>query len=146
VDPTTSAGNPARRSVLRLAWIVLLFLAVAVIATGCGGSGSETSSTSTSSTSSSVTPASGEEEDLTRRWGPEEQPDMNAEPLQFLHWRVDAMFDRDDIDADGRMDLDEFAGEAYNFERMDANGDGFLTKKEVVDDMIPVLRAEGQIP
>jgi len=71
---------------------------------------------------------------------------MNAEPLQFLHWRVDAMFDRSDINGDGRMDLDEFAGEAYNFERMDANGDGFLIKKEVVEDMIPVLRAEGQIP
>ncbi len=71
---------------------------------------------------------------------------MNAEPLQFLHWRVDAMFERGDIDGDGRMDLDEFTGDVFNFERMDADGDGFLTKKEVVDDMIPVLRAEGKIP
>ncbi len=71
---------------------------------------------------------------------------MNAEPLQFLHWRVDAMFERQDIDGDGRLDADEFAGEAYNFERIDLNGDGFLIKKEVVDDMIPVLRAEGKIP
>ena len=127
---------------MRLAWIVLLLLAVAVIATGCGGSGSDTSSTSTSS----APPASGGEEDLTRRWGPEEQPDPNAEPLQFLYWRVDSMFERQDIDGDGRMDMDEFAGEAYNFERIDINGDGFLTKQEVVDDMIPVLRAEGKIP
>ena len=70
---------------------------------------------------------------------------MNAEPLQFLYWRVDDMFERKD-DGDGRMDMDEFGGEAYNFERIDLNGDGFLTKKEVVDDMIPVLRAEGKIP
>jgi hypothetical protein len=56
------------------------------------------------------------------------------------------MFERQDIDGDGRMDMDEFSGEAYNFERIDINGDGFLTKQEVVDDMIPVLRAEGKIP
>ncbi len=92
------------------------------------------------------TPAFGDAEDLTRKWGPEEQPDPNVEPLQFLYWRVDAMFERGDMDGDGRMDMDEFAGEAYNFERIDLNGDGFLTKKEVVDDMIPVLRAEGKIP
>ncbi len=71
---------------------------------------------------------------------------MNAEPLQFLYWRVDAMFERGDTDGDGRMDLDEFAGEAFNFERIDINNDGFLTKKEMIDDMIPVLRAEGKIP
>jgi hypothetical protein len=91
------------------------------------------------------TPASGDEKDLTRKWGPEEQPDRNAEPLQFLYWRVDAMFERVDIDGDGRMDMDEFAGETYNFERIDLNADGFLTKQEVVDDMIPVLRAEGKL-
>ena len=71
---------------------------------------------------------------------------MNAEPLQFLYWRVDAMFERKDVDADGMLDADEFAGEEYNFERIDLNADGFLTKQEVVDDMIPVLRAEGKIP
>jgi len=91
------------------------------------------------------TPASGDGEDLTRKWGPEEQPDLNAEPLQFLYWRVDAMFERGDGDGDGRMDMDEFAGETYNFERIDRNADGFLTKQEVVDDMIPVLRAEGKL-
>ena len=125
---------------MRVAWIVLLFLAAAVIVTGCGGGTSETSSTS------SETPASGEEENLTTRLGPEEQPDMNAEPLQFLYWRVDSMFEREDIDGDGKLDADEFAGETYNFERIDLNADGFLTKQEVVDDMIPVLRAEGKIP
>ena len=40
---------------------------------------------------------------------------------------------------------DRFAGEAYNFERIDVDGDGFLTKKEIVDDMIPVLSAEGKL-
>jgi Ca2+-binding EF-hand superfamily protein len=71
---------------------------------------------------------------------------MNAEPLQFLYWRVDAMFEGKDADGDGMLDADEFAGEEYNFERIDLNADGFLTKQEVVDDMIPVLRAEGKIP
>ena len=125
---------------MRLVWIVSLsvLLAVAVIATGCGeGGGSETSSTSA---------ASSGEENLTSRLGPEEQPDPNAEPLQFLYWRVDAMFERGDSDGDGMLDVDEFAGESYNFERIDLDADGFLTKKEVVDDMIPVLRAEGKIP
>ncbi len=128
---------------MRFAWIVLLLLAVTVVATGCGGGESGTSSTS----ASSATTATGDgDEDLTKRWGPEEQPDQNAEPLEFLYWRVDAMFERGDADGDGILDMDEFSGESFNFERMDINGDGFLTKKEVVDDMIPVLRAEGKIP
>ncbi len=121
-----------------------MLLALAVIATGCGGGETEKPSTPTSTTPATV--ASGGEEDLTKRVGPEEQPDQTAEPLQFLYWRVDAMFERGDADGDGRLDTDEFSGESYNFERMDINADGFLTKKEVVDDMIPVLRAEGKIP
>jgi len=126
---------------LRFAWIVLLLLAVAVVVTGCGGGGGEGSS---SSSSSGSTGSGGE--DLTARMGPEEQPDVNTEPLQFLYWRVDNMFELGDVDGDGRMDLDEFSGETYNFERMDANSDGFITKQEVVDDMVPVLRAKGTIP
>lgn len=126
---------------MRFAWIVLLLLAVALVVAGCGSSGGEGSS---SSSSSGSTGSGGE--DLTARMGPEEQPDPNTEPLQFLHWRVDNMFERGDVDGDGRMDLDEFSGETYNFERMDANSDGFITKQEVVDDMVPVLRAKGTIP
>jgi len=91
------------------------------------------------------TPAPGDEEDLTRKWGPEKQPDPIAAPLQFLYWRVDAMFERGDIDGDGRMDMDEFVGEADIFEQIDVNGDGFITKKELLDDVIPVLLGEGKI-
>lgn len=126
---------------MRFAWIVLLLLAVALVVAGCGDSGGEGSS---SSSSSGSTGSGGE--DLTARMGPEEQPDVNTEPLQFLYWRVDNMFELGDVDGDGRMDLDEFSGETYNFERMDANSDGFITKQEVVDDMVPVLRAKGTIP
>ena len=81
-----------------------------------------------------------------KRWGPEEQPDNDADPLAYFYWRVDGMFERKDASADGRLDLDEYGGEAFNFERIDANGDGFITKKEVIDDYIPVMRAEGKIP
>ena len=115
---------------------------MAVIATGCGERASETSSTSPAA----ETPASESGEDLTARLGPEEQPDPNTEALQFLYWRVDLMFEKRDADGDGMLSLDEFSGELYNFERIDLNTDSFLTKQEIVDDMIPVLRAEGKIP
>ena len=81
-----------------------------------------------------------------KRWGPEEQPVKEEDELLYFYWRVDAMFERNDTDADGRMDIDEYGGEAYNFERIDASGDGYITKKEVIDDFVPVLRAEGKIP
>ena len=58
---------------------------------------------------------------------------------------AELLVERGDTDGDGRINMDEFAGEALLFKRMDVNGDEFITKKELVDDMIPILRAEGKI-
>jgi hypothetical protein len=73
-------------------------------------------------------------------------PDPIADPLGFLRWRVNAMFERGDTDGDGMIGRNEFRGETDDFEKMDVNGDGLLTQEEVLDYMIPVLSAEGKIP
>ena len=102
---------------------------------GCGGGTPDTAA-----------PTGGDDEELTKRWGPDVMPDQDAEPLQFLYWRVDQLFDRSDLDGDGRLTRDEYPGEDHNFERIDANDDDVVTKKEIIDDMIPRLREEGKIP
>jgi hypothetical protein len=106
---------------------------------GCGGGAPDT-------TAPEAAPAGGDEQDLTKRWGPDVMPDQDAEPLQFLYWRVDQLFDRNDLDGDGRITRDEYGGEEVNFERIDANDDDVITKKEIIDDMTPRLREEGKIP
>jgi hypothetical protein len=116
-------------------WCLVVMVGLA----GCGGGGSDSAPPDTAQTGS-------DDEDLTKRWGPDVMPDQDTEPLQFLYWRVDSLFDRSDLDADGRLTRDEYPGEAFNFERIDANDDGVVTKKEIIDDMAPRLREEGKIP
>jgi hypothetical protein len=106
---------------------------------GCGGGASD-------STAPEAAQAGGDEADLTKRWGPDVMPDQDAEPLQFLYWRVDQLFDRSDLDGDGRITRDEYEGEDFNFDRIDANDDDALTKKEIIDDMTPRLQEQGTIP
>jgi hypothetical protein len=114
-------------------------LVVVVGLAGCGGGAPDTAAPDAARTG-------GDEEDLTKRWGPDVMPDQDTEPLQFLYWRVDQLFDRSDLDGDGRMTRDEYPGEDFNFDRIDTNDDDFLTKKEIIDDMTPRLREEGKIP
>ncbi len=116
-------------------------LAVLATLAGCGGGNAQ----SEGSPSASRGGGAGEA-DLNRNWGPAEMPDQEAQPLEFLYWRVDRMFEEIDADVDGRISADEYTGDAFNFQRMDSNGDGFMTKKEIIDDFIPVLRQQGAIP
>lgn len=128
--------------------MILIGLTVMLVFVGCGG-GAESSSASTdTSATGSVQTGGGEEEeeDLLRQWGPEEMPDQYAQPLEFFYWRVDRMFEVEDPDTDGLIHRDEYSGDSINFERIDVNGDGYITKKEVIDDFIPVMREEGKIP
>lgn len=78
--------------------------------------------------------ATPENEGLFKRWGPDQMPDRNEEPLQFFYWRIDKMFTDFDANDDGKLEPHEFAGPPENFERIDRDGDGFLTKRELVDD------------
>ncbi len=129
---------------MRTRWMMMLGLALLVSLAGCSGGATDSDSGETPQTGSA--PTEDGVEDLTKRWGPVDMPDSSQQPLEFLYWRVDGLFEREDLDTDGRLSLDEYTGEAYNFERIDANGDGFITKKEVIDDHIPVMREEGKIP
>jgi hypothetical protein len=115
---------------------------------GCGGAAESTPANADANSTEATQTGGGEaeEEDLLKQWGPEEMPDQYAQPLEFLHWRVDRMFEREDVDTDGRITLDEYSGESYNFERIDVNSDGYITKKEVIEDYIPTMREQGKIP
>ena len=126
-----------RRRALK-SWLMVSLVAWVVLTASCSGGESGNSSNGTDS--------GGADPELTKNWGPEELPDQNLEPLQFLYWRVDGLFERLDLNRDGKIDLDEYEGATYNFDRMDTDGDGFITKKEVIDDMTVVLREEGKIP
>jgi len=128
--------------------MILIGLTVMLAFVGCGGGAESTPADTDASATQAVETSGGEEqeEDLFKQWGPEEMPDQYAQPLEFFYWRVDRMFEASDLDTDGRINIDEYNGESFNFERIDANSDGYLTKKEVIDDFIPVMREEGKIP
>jgi hypothetical protein len=134
-------------------------VALALCLAGCGGADRDPSSSETAQ------PANGQAgeqigeqtsvvEDLTRQWGPDDMPERVTQPLEFLYWRVDQLFATKDLDQDGRLTPDEFSAgdplrsgsESQNFERIDTDSDGRVTKKEINDYMTQVLRAQGTIP
>lgn len=120
-----------------MSWVLVLGLA------GCGGGGGSSTSTEQPAGGTAANPG-GTATAENAAGG--EMPDPNSQPVEFLHWRVDRMFEAQDTDQDGKITLDEFAGESPNFDRMDSNGDGFLTKQEIIDDQSATLRAEGKMP
>jgi len=126
--------------------MMLVALALLIAAVGCGGGASNSEAEGEPATEPAPVETSEGPEDVFKQWGPTEMPSQQAQPLEFLYWRVDQMFERGDADQDGRISADEFIGESYNFERIDADADGFVTKKEVVDDITPMMREEGTIP
>jgi hypothetical protein len=127
----------------RTSGIIPLATLVAASLVGCGGGDS---GTPTQGATSGESTASGGGEELAKQWGPEDMPDQVAQPLEFLYWRVDRLFEAEDLDTDGRLTADEYSGSEVNFARIDADTDGFLTKKEVIDDNITRMREEGKIP
>jgi len=144
-------GTSDRFKETTLRFIAGLMLLVLLVGIGCGGAADESSDYGEdAANTSAATPAAGgdddAEEDLTKRWGPAEQPDQNEQPLEFLYWRVDKMFDTADLDGDGRLSVDEYRGETFNFQRLDGNGDGWVSKKEVIDDHSAAMREQGLIP
>ena len=132
---------------MRAASILPYLLVLALFLAGCAGETSDTPPPAAPVQSTSKAPtASPGDTDLTRKWGPDTMPDKDTEPLEFLYWRVDTLFEDKDLDRDGRLTLVEFGGVTMNFERIDADVDGFVIKKEVIDDMTRVMREQGTIP
>ena len=134
-----------KENALRIVWIVLLTLLSASVLVSCGGG------------SSDVEPAAGQDDPHGHEHDGGEggseppvsqtgQPDPNSQPIEFLEWRVDQMFAKDDLDGDGQLTIDEWSGPEANFERLDADEDGLLTKQEIVADQTEALRERGQIP
>jgi len=134
-----------KESALRIAWIVLLTILSASVLVSCGGGPSD------------AEPAAGQEDPHGHSHdgdgsGDEPQvsqtgmPDPNSQPIEFLHWRVDQIFAKDDLDGDGQLTPDEWSGPEQNFERLDADEDGLLTKQEIIDDQTTALRERGGIP
>jgi Ca2+-binding EF-hand superfamily protein len=72
-------------------------------------------------------------------------PDRLAQPQEFLYWRVDEMFRQNDKDSDGKISPEEYTGPPENFQRMDVGGDGFLTKREVIDETTKVMTESGEL-
>jgi hypothetical protein len=106
-----------RRSSIRGAGAVLSLLCLAA----CGGSEPEAPASE-----SQRAPAA----QSTR---PENVPDRHADPEAFWTWRVDRMFEENDVNRDGKLVRDEFRGQGVEFKAMDVDGDAALTKKEVMD-------------
>ncbi len=133
--------------------VLSIFLAAGLIclAPGCASSPSKSTADATTPSgapegdSAPEAPPPGVESDTTVRLGPEQQPDREAEPLQFFYWRVDRMFDTQDANGDGMISAAEFSGEPTNFERIDANADLQITKQEVVDDWLPKLQTTEEV-
>jgi hypothetical protein len=130
-------------------WRILSILALIGLVAACGGSSGDATAAGGagggSASGGGSEPAAGGGSGA-GNIGPDTMPDREAEPVQFLYWRIDRMWEEHDADGDGKLSTEEYAGEPYNFERIDTDADGFLTKQEIIDDMTPVLREEGRIP
>ena len=120
-------------------YAMIASIVLTVLLAGCSGGGG------TSDEATAAEPAAGAE-DLFKQWGPSEMPDREAQPLEFFYWRVDEHFRRSDADENGKLAFDEFGGEQVNFERIDVNDDGFVTKQEFIDDLLPLMQSTGEIP
>ena len=126
--------------------MIALIVLPALLAGCSGGSGTSDEATATEPAAGPGSTAAVDDEDLLKQWGPSERPDREAQPLEFFHWRVDELFRRGDADENGKLGFDEFSGEQVNFERIDVNDDGFVTKKEFIDDLLPLMQSTGEIP
>jgi len=67
---------------------------------------------------------------------PPDMPDREQDPVGFWTWRVDLMFKNYDADTNGKISRNEFSGDATEFATMDTDGDGSLSRSEVLDRVI----------
>lgn len=74
---------------------------------------------------------------------PEGAPDREQDPVAFAQWRIDQMFQREDVNLDGFLVPHEYQGPIGTeeerqsaFERIDADDDGRLTQEEVMTSLL----------
>ena len=123
---------------------ILLILAMICLIAACGDQSGDTASAAGGDTAADT--AGTVTADAGGSIGPDTMPDREADPLSFLYYRIDRMFEETDTDGDGNLSLEEYQGEVYNFERIDMNSDGLISKQEIVEDRLPALREAGKIP
>ena len=137
----------------RIAWILLASLALAFA--GCGGGADDRNQAEGHDQHDSHTDGPGEVHAADD--GPQqspgdvaalmaEMPDPATQPLEHLIWRVDLMYENEDADTDGKLTREEYSGTTYNFQRLDADENGYITKQEIIDDQTVTLRERGRIP
>jgi hypothetical protein len=120
----------------------VLISVLAMSLSGCGEGATDPSSSSAGSPAETADA----EPVVPQQSDPDAMPDRVTDPVEFLRWRVDRLFEDKDLDTDGRLTAAEFGGEAINFERIDTDGDGVVTKQEIIDDRTQMLRDQGTIP
>lgn len=105
---------------------LLLFAACILLVMGCAPGGSE------------VEKVAAEEDSAGELTGqpPEDVPDREADPVGHWTWRVEQLFLNRDADQDGRISRDEFEGNPTEFDVMDTDKDGYLSKEEVTDHVL----------
>ena len=74
---------------------------------------------------------------------PEGAPDRTQDPVGFLQWRIDQMFQRQDVNVDGQLEAHEYQGppgteaeRLAHFARIDADHDGRISQEEVMASMV----------
>ena len=119
---------------MRFPSVVLVSIAT-LLALGCAGDAAPPAQETppVAAAVEPATPLAEGEEDLFKQYGPDTQPDRDADPVQFWYWRVDEMFRTRDLNTDGKIERDEFTGIGTEFKAIDRDEDGLLTKKEVID-------------
>jgi hypothetical protein len=77
------------------------------------------------------------------RAAPADMPDREGDPLAYLMWRIDRLFETLDVNKDGFLDEGEFRGPGGTagdrmaaFSRMDGNADGKIYKEDMIGDAI----------
>jgi hypothetical protein len=132
---------------MHLPAILLPALLLVTVGCGCGG-GAEQASSGDAPVPGSTTPVRPQggarpPAAADRPTAPADMPDREGDPLAYLMWRIDRLFESLDVNKDGFLDEGEFRGPGGTagdrmaaFSRMDGNADGKIYKEDMLGDAI----------